>query len=123
MACSALPNDSCPSGWVIPKATIGSYRHYDETLLQQLRFIRHAQLGGFTLKEIQELLKYDSKKHRHNIQEMTRKRLNQLTVHIKKLQDIHDTLASLLQQCEEQDLQVSCPIIKVLAGAASVTEF
>ena len=107
----------------VPVATKGAYRHYDEALLQQLRFIRRAQLGGFTLKEIQELLKYDSKKHRHNVQEITRKRLKQLTAHIKQLQDIHGALAQLLQQCEEQDLQVPCPIMKALAGAKPVIEF
>jgi MerR family transcriptional regulator, mercuric resistance operon regulatory protein len=106
----------------IPQAMKGFYRHYDQTLLQQLRFIRRAQLGGFTLKEIQELLKCDSQKHRQNIQEIARKRLTQLAAHINQLQDIHDVLAQLLQQCEEQDSQAPCPIIQALAGIGSATE-
>ncbi len=99
----------------IPKTTNG-YRHYDETILQRLRFIRRAQLGGFTLKEIKELLQYSPLEHRQRIQDIARARLDKLTLHVKQLENIRDALTQLVDQCEKQDPQAICPIMQALDG-------
>src|SRR5262252_1677015 len=39
-----------------PKRPIGAIRHYDETDVERLRFIKRSQLTGFTLAEIKQLL-------------------------------------------------------------------
>ncbi len=99
----------------VPQA-VNEYRHYDGTYLQRLRFIRRAQLGGFTLKEIKELLQYDPLEHRQQIQGIARTRLEQLTNHIRQLENIREALSQLVEQCEKQDSQVVCPIIQALGG-------
>ncbi len=101
----------------IPKATNG-YRHYDESLLRRLHFIRRAQLGGFTLKEIQELLQYHLLEHRQQIQGIARTRLNKLITHIGQLENIRDALAQLVEQCEKNNTQGVCPIIQALDDKA-----
>ena len=39
-----------------PPRTAAGYRVFDTGALRRLRFIKHAQILGFTLKEIEELL-------------------------------------------------------------------
>lgn len=44
-------------GLVVPTArTYGGYREYDEGALKRLRFIRRAQMLGFTLAEVEQML-------------------------------------------------------------------
>lgn len=99
----------------LPKAVKTTYREYDETLLQQLRFIRRAQMGGFTLKEIKELITFDPIQDRHHIQNLARIRLSKLTAQITQLQEIHDALYQLVKNCEQEHTQALCPIIQTLA--------
>lgn len=91
-----------------------SCRRYDDALLRQLRFIRHAQLGGFTLEEIKKLLQSDPLTDRQNIQEMAKKRLAQLTSHIDQLIHIRNALEQMIQHCEESHLEAPCPIVQAL---------
>ncbi|MFI4954591.1 MAG: MerR family DNA-binding protein, partial [Gammaproteobacteria bacterium] len=98
----------------IPHSGKTGYREYDDSLLQQLRFIRKAQLAGFTLKEIKELITLDPKKDHSRIQEMTQTRLNELKIEIAELQEVYGTLHQLLKHCEHDSHEITCPIIETL---------
>lgn len=100
----------------IPQTTHGSYRQYDDALLQQLRFIKRAQLGGFTLKEIKELLHCDPLIHRQQIYNVAKARLTLLSDHIKQLITIHNALEQMVQHCEERSPDMPCPIVEALAS-------
>ena len=54
----------------VPKAMTTTYRTYNIALLQQLRFIRSLQVGGFTLQEIKQLMAYDALYERQKIQDI-----------------------------------------------------
>lgn len=96
----------------IPIASRTSYREYDLNLLQQLFFIRKAQVAGFLLAEIKELLTIDSRKNRKQVQAMTRNRLEKLKKQIDTLQETYLSLKDLLDHCEKKSAQSACPIIQ-----------
>ena len=57
----------------LPKPDKTRFREYGPCHLQQLRFIRQAQLAGFTLDEIKTLLNLDSIHDRLYIQALAKK--------------------------------------------------
>jgi DNA-binding transcriptional MerR regulator len=50
--------------------TVGGIRRYGEEDAQRLRFIRAAQVAGFTLRQIQELLSLDASQNRARVREL-----------------------------------------------------
>ncbi|HVV68168.1 MAG TPA: MerR family transcriptional regulator [Gammaproteobacteria bacterium] len=98
----------------VPRTKMSGYREYDNSILQQLRFIQRAQLAGFTLKQIKQLIDFDPMFERHQIQEMTRNQIKALDAQIKQLQKISTALKGWLSDCEQAGHKVVCPIIKAL---------
>lgn len=96
----------------LPLERKGSYRAYNEKQLQQLLFIRKAQQAGFTLKEIKQLLTFDSISDKTQIQNMTKKRLEKLNLQIKELQNLSKALSNLLHHCEHTKAGAHCPILQ-----------
>ncbi|WP_353199787.1 MerR family DNA-binding protein [Sandarakinorhabdus sp.] len=98
-------------------ASAGAVRHYDETAVQRLGFIRSAQRAGFSLKEIAELLALDASNDRARVQALTRARLAALDAEMAALAAARAALSVLLDECTSgQD--GPCPIIATFAGAA-----
>ena len=98
----------------VPRTKITGYREYDDHILQQLRFIQRAQLAGFTLRQIKQLLEFDPVSERHSIQEITRTQVKKLSEQIEKLRQIYAALQGWLGDCEQVENQETCPIIKAL---------
>lgn len=96
----------------LPEERKASYRAYNDEQLQQLLFIRKAQRAGFTLKEIKQLLTFDSISDRTQIQNMTKKRLEKLNLQIKELQILSKALSTLLHHCEHTKPGAHCPILE-----------
>lgn len=92
----------------------GSVRRYDETDLDRLNFIRSAQAAGFTLNEINDLLKYDGASDRANIRELAQRRIHQLDAKITELTRARSALTRLAAQCAAQgdNSAAACPILK-----------
>ncbi len=93
----------------------GGVRRYDETYLHRLRFIRSAQIGGFTLAEIGELLSLDATDDRIRAHQMATARLKQLDIKISQLQKARRALQHLEKECSSSS-QGPCPIIEAFAG-------
>src|SRR4051812_15638394 len=71
----------------VPRAAGRSaYRHYDDSQLQMLRFIRRAQAAGFTLEEIKELLSLDRTKDRARVRLLASQRLEALAHQAEELE-------------------------------------
>ena len=98
----------------LPDSQGSGYREYDADTWQRLRFIQHAQLAGFTLKEIKKLIDADPILERPHIQIITKDKIAALHVQIKKLKKIHAALQQWLDECESLSDEVCCPIIKAL---------
>ena len=71
------------------------YRHYTETTIEELRFIRKAQLLGFSLDEIREILKLSREGTTpcSHVLDLARRHLAAVDERIQQLARFRDTLA------------------------------
>lgn len=87
-----------------PARTYSGYRIYDGSVLERLDFIRKAQLLGFALQEIRELI--DHKRKGENpcadVRSVVRSRLTELNARIEQMLAYRDELASALEDWEEK---------------------
>ncbi|RZJ01195.1 MAG: MerR family transcriptional regulator [Brevundimonas sp.] len=94
----------------------GAYRTYTADHLHTLRFIRRAQVAGFTLEEIRNLLSADPVKDRASILDMASRRLKALDAQQADLTKARRALDNLVYDCRTS-AQAPCPIIAALAPA------
>lgn len=106
----------------IPDNTSG-YRQYPLDLVDRIRFIKRAQELGFSLDEITELLSLHGNHQRETIQQITSKRLIQISAKILDLQRMQGVLNHLLTECENTDIELPCPIIQSIGGDSLNDEF
>jgi len=85
-------------------------RRYGPEDLRRLRFIRHAQVAGFTLGEIGELLELDAGEDRDHARALARSRIATLDARIAELRQARDALERLAAQCA-QGGKGPCPIL------------
>ncbi|MGH7629150.1 MAG: MerR family transcriptional regulator [Gemmatimonadales bacterium] len=99
-----------------PRRTRSGYRQYAEDAVTRLRFIRHAQELGFSLKEIQELL---ALRVRHaaacdTVERKTRQKIQLVERKIRDLDRIRSTLEQLAAACASRRPTDDCPILEAL---------
>jgi Hg(II)-responsive transcriptional regulator len=99
-----------------PRRTPAGYRQYAEEAVSRLRFIRHAQELGFSLKEIQDLL---SLRVRHGaacdaVERKTRQKIALVEQKIRALQGLKRTLDRLAAACAARRPTDDCPILEAL---------
>jgi MerR family mercuric resistance operon transcriptional regulator len=96
----------------------GGIRRYGDDHVRRLRFIRRAQHAGFTLAEIQELLKLDASFDRARAHDLAATRIAALDRQIEQLQRARAGLSRLAKACEEGTTG-ACPIIAAFDSEAS----
>ena len=86
-----------------PGRTYSGYRQYDETVLERLAFVKKAQVLGFTLDEIKQLIAH--KRMGENpckeVREIVKTRLEELDERIKQMLQYREELATALSEWEE----------------------
>ena len=99
-----------------PSRAASGYRQYDETVVNRIRFIRHAQDLGFTLEEIEELmgLRVDDPSSCGPVEEATRAKLRSVDSKIRELQRLRSVLARLVRACEDREQTSECPVLAIL---------
>jgi MerR family mercuric resistance operon transcriptional regulator len=97
-------------------ASQGSFRRYDEHLVQRIRFIKRAQELGFALEEIRELLRLNDGTDRRAIRRISTARLDQIENKVKDLNRMRAALKHLIAECERAGKNHPCPIIETLSG-------
>jgi len=106
-------------GLLVPfrRATSG-YRLYNEESLQRLRFIRHSQAFGFSLKEIGQLLKLKvlSPSACQKTHQMVEAKVHQIQQEIEKLEHRAKSLDRLVQECDGKKAKGPCHILARLYG-------
>ena len=88
----------------------GAIRRYSSDDLRRLRFIRHAQAAGFTLREIKELIDLDSGEDRGRARELAQARVKELDGRIAELKRARDALQNLARECGAGS-SGPCPIL------------
>ena len=96
----------------VPQARRASYRRYDRSLLQRLRFIRNAQAAGFSLAEIRELMRLDRTGDRLRIRKIAAGKLTELEARMRDLKQASKSLKTLVHHCEHARPGTPCPIIE-----------
>lgn len=88
----------------------GGIRRYDADDLRRLKFIRSAQVSGFTLEEIAELLELEQSDDRVRVRSLARQRIEALDDKIAQMTETRAALARLEAQCAASD-KGPCPIL------------
>ena len=92
------------------------YRHYPETLLKQLHFIKSAKDAGFNLKESKALLQLCENQNRSSadVKAIAEQKIAELQARIEQQQALLNKLKEVTAQCHGDD-EPNCPIIDALA--------
>jgi Hg(II)-responsive transcriptional regulator len=99
-----------------PPRTGSGYRQYAEDAVGRLRFIKHAQELGFSLKEIQELLALRIRRRDacDTVERRTREKIELVDRKIRDLRRISRTLERLASACAARRPTDECPILEAM---------
>jgi len=96
----------------------GGHRRYPIATLKRLAFIRRAQGLGFSLAEVQHLLRYSDGRSWKETRQIAEKKFANLDLHIGQLRKMRDRLKSLIRRSRAGNGRGLCPIIRALDGEA-----
>lgn len=102
---------------LIPKArrTLAGYRMYSHSDVHTLRFIRQARNLGFSIEQIEQLLKLwqDRRRPSRKVKELAQAHIRELEERIREMQDMKHALETLAKHCHGDD-RPDCPILEGL---------
>jgi DNA-binding transcriptional MerR regulator len=98
----------------------GAYREYPAEAVQIVRFVKRAQELGFSLDEIDELLRLRavSAADRPRVRAMAAQKLADIDVRLRHLTSMRRALASLVASCQKGGTPC-CPILESLSALAA----
>jgi MerR family copper efflux transcriptional regulator len=103
------------AGLLAPKTRLASgYRRYSELEVARLRFIRRAQVLGFSLKEVKQLLALSRLRDVGRVKRTAQKKLADVEDRIASLERVRKGLANLIAACPGHGRAADCPILKAL---------
>lgn len=109
------------TGLLSPQGRLASgYRRYGELELARLRFIRRAQMLGFTLKEVRDLLSLSSQHDVSRVKRTAQTKLADVEKRIAALDKIRGGLATLIAACPGHGRAADCPILNALGGETPI---
>ena len=99
-----------------PDKPMGGQRRYAADAIKRVRFIKRAQVLGFTLEEVGSLLDLDEACACVETRELAAHKLQVIEDKLADLKAMRKALTALLRQCETGATQGNCPIIHALAA-------
>lgn len=105
-------------GLVIADRKDNSYRNYDESMLNTLRFLQRSRNLGFSIDECRSLVSLYKDKNRASaeVKKLAEARIVDIEIKIIELESLKQNLKSLTNACHG-DNRPECPIIDDLAGS------
>jgi MerR family copper efflux transcriptional regulator len=99
-----------------PPRSLSLYRRYPESTVRRVRFVRHAQAIGFSLREIRELLSLRAapKARCADVKRRANTELQDIEEKIRALQAMHRALRRSVSQCDGKLPASECPILESL---------
>ncbi len=94
-----------------PSRPAGQVRRYGSRDVERLRFIKSAQKLGFTLDEVQVLLRLEDGTHCAEAQELAAQKLGDVRERLAALHQIEGALAQLVSSCRVHEGNIACPLI------------
>lgn len=100
-----------------PKRTASNYRQYTAEAVERVKFIRRAQLLGFELKHIKELLALRDNPDAGSgeVREKAVAKLAEIDQRIKDLEAMRNELSRLVAACDGSGPAAHCPIITAIS--------
>ena len=99
-----------------PPRPLGGIRRYSEADVDRLRFIKRAQAMGFTLVEVESLLKLQARRSCRATRELAANKLRLVDARIRELRDLRKELAGLIVDCDANTQDAKCPVLQRLAS-------
>lgn len=100
-----------------PDRPPGSVRRYGTADLGRVRFIKSAQRLGFSLDEIDQLLKLEDGAHCDEAREQAQHKLMDVRAKLADLERIETALADLIERCCAVRGDIRCPLVAALHAA------
>lgn len=97
-----------------PQRPLGGIRRYSEAHVRRLRFIKQAQVLGFSLEEVKELLALEDGRHCREAERLASMKLAAVRERVGQLRRVEQALATLVARCECNTGKVRCPLIAAL---------
>jgi len=104
-----------------PEKPTNGFRQYPIETIARIRFIKHAQQSGFSLKEISELLSLDDN-HCSDVQKIAEQKLQKVDEQINSLTIIRNILDTLVQGCHSNSSEKCCSLIKSISDKSNEKE-
>lgn len=96
-----------------PEKPLQGYRLYPEQTIQRIQFIKRAKELGFTLDEIENLLRLGDS-HCEDVQNIAEGKLDNIQSKIVDLKNLKTVLDNLVIQCRSNPDRSHCPIVEAL---------
>lgn len=97
-----------------PARPYSGYRTYGSDDVRRIRFIKRAQLLGFTLDEIANLLKLEGSQTCASTRDLAAKKLAMVEAKLTDLLAMKMALATMVSRCDSEQSNAACPIIQAL---------
>ncbi len=98
-----------------PARPQGGVRRYTGAVVERVRFIKRAQELGFSLAEIQRLLRLGDPQSCGEARALASEKLALVESRVADLQRMRGVLKELIGRCDQRRGKVACPIIESLA--------
>ncbi len=104
-----------------PKPAFGGFRVYSDAIVGRVRFIRQAQVLGFSLREIDDLLslRADPAADSEDVRTRATAKLAEVNRKITELERIRAALDTVIAACPGGGALRACSIIDALEGEAN----
>lgn len=99
-----------------PDKPTNGHRRYASDAIKRVRFIKRAQVLGFTLDEVGSLLELDQARACDETRELAAHKLQVIEEKLVDLKAMRKALTALLHQCDTGATKGNCPIIHALAA-------
>lgn len=101
-----------------PPRRRSGYRQYPPEAVDRLRFIRRSKELGFSLSEIDELLRLRSHgtENRDKVRAKAQAKIDDIDRRLADLTRMRKTLSDLATACERGEESLKCPILAALEG-------
>lgn len=99
-----------------PGKPMSGHRRYASDAIKRVRFIKRAQVLGFTLDEVGSLLELDEARACADTRELAAHKLHLIEEKLAALKAMRKALTALLRQCDAGATKGNCPIIHALAA-------
>ncbi|MBI5718808.1 MAG: MerR family DNA-binding protein [Burkholderiales bacterium] len=99
-----------------PDRPINGQRRYAGDAVSRVRFIKRAQVLGFTLEEVGSLLALDAAHACADTRELAERKIEVIERRLGDLKAMREALTSLVRECGAGASKRACPIIRALAA-------